>query len=87
MLSPRNPAGRGGGDAKVAAPLQGKIQFQAVAAGDDGAVQIGQARELDHGIDDLLAVWIGWGLWIGVGLNHLALLNDGCSAAHATRRG
>ena len=76
-------AGCGGGHANESAPSQRKIQFQATAAGDDGAMQIGQACELDHGIDDLLPVWSG------MRLNHLALLNDGrggCSICHAARR-
>ena len=54
-----------------------KIEFQAIAAGDDGAMQMGQPRELDHGIDDLLAVRNG------MRLKHLALPDDG---RHATRR-
>ena len=37
------------------ASLERKIQLLAIAAGDDGAMQSGQAREPDHGIDDLLA--------------------------------
>jgi hypothetical protein len=80
VLRAWNAAGRGGGHANESAPSQRKIQFQATAAGDDGAMQIGQACELDHGIDDLLPVWSG------MRLNHLALLNDGCSACHAARR-
>ena len=48
-------AGRGGGHANEPAPLKRKIQLLAIAAGDDGAMQSGQAREPDHGIDDLLA--------------------------------
>ena len=65
----RDAAGRGGGDPDESAPSQRQIELQAVAAGDDGAMQIGQAGEADHGIDDLLPV--------RGGMNHLALLNDG----------
>ena len=43
-------------DANEPAPPQRKIEFQAIAAGDDGAMQMGQAGESDHGIDDLLPV-------------------------------
>ena len=56
VLSLWNAAGRGGGHANEPAPSQRKIEFHTIAAGDDGAMQIGQARELDHGIDDLLPV-------------------------------
>ena len=56
VLSLGNAAGRGGGHANESAPSQRKIEFQTIAAGDDGAMQIGQAGELDHGIDDLLPV-------------------------------
>ena len=61
MLSFWKPAGLGGGDPKESAPSQRKIEFHAVAAGDDGAVQMGQAGEVDHGIDDLLPVRNGMG--------------------------
>ena len=56
MLSLRNAAGLGGRHASESASSQRKIEFQAVAPGDDGAKLTGQAREFDHGIDDLLAV-------------------------------
>jgi len=56
VLSPWNAAGRGGGHANEAAPPERKIEFEAIAAGDDGAMQIGQTRKLDHDIDDLLPV-------------------------------
>jgi phage/plasmid primase-like uncharacterized protein len=81
VLPSWNAARLRGGHANESAPPQGKIKFQAIAAGDDGAMQIGQARETDHGIDDLLPVWTG------MGLNHRMLLNEGCSACHAARRG
>jgi hypothetical protein len=56
MLSLWNAARFGGGHANESAPSQRKVQFQTVAAGKDGAMQIGKTGELDHGIDDLLAV-------------------------------
>src|SRR5258708_3688981 len=80
MLPPWNPARRGCSDAKESTPPEVKVEFETIASGDDGAMQLGQACELDHGIDDLLSVLTG------MRLNHLALLNDGCSAGHAARR-
>src|SRR6267143_4673301 len=80
MLPPWNPARRGCSDAKESTPPEVKVEFETIASGDDGAVQLGQACELDHGIDDLLSVVTG------MRLSHLALLNDGCSAGHAARR-
>ena len=56
VLSLWNAAGRGGGYTNEPAPSQRQIEFQAVAAGDDDAMEIGKAGEVDHGIDDLLAV-------------------------------
>jgi hypothetical protein len=56
VLSLGNAARLGGSHTNEPAASQRKLEFQAVAAGDDGAMQIGQAREFDHGIDDLLAV-------------------------------
>jgi hypothetical protein len=41
VLPPWDATGRDGGDANEAAPLQRQIEFQAIAAGDDGAMQIG----------------------------------------------
>ena len=80
MLSLRNAAGRGGGDANEPAPPQRKIKFEAIAAGDDGAKRMSQTGEIDHGIDDLLPACNG------IGLNHLALLGGGDSGGYATRR-
>ena len=68
VLSLRDTAGCGGGHTNVPAPPQCQIEFQAIAAGDDGAMQIGKAGEVDHGIDDLLPVcngmrltiWLSW---------------------------
>src|ERR1700687_5627417 len=80
MLPSWNAARRGCGDANESTPPEGKIEFETIAAGDYGAMQIGQACKLDHGIDDLLSIVTG------MRLNHLALLNDGCSAGHAARR-
>jgi hypothetical protein len=56
VLSLCPAAGLRGGDANEPAPSQRKIEFHAMAAGDDGALQMRQTRELDHGIDDLIAV-------------------------------
>src|SRR5258708_8618656 len=80
MMPPWNPARRGCSDAKESTPPEVKVEFETIASGDDGAMQLGQACELDHGIDDLLSVLTG------MRLNHLALLNDRCSAGHAARR-
>jgi hypothetical protein len=44
------------------------VKLHAVIAGDDGAMRIGQARQRDHRIDDLL------GVWNGTKLRHLTLL-------------
>jgi hypothetical protein len=65
------PTGRGGGYPDEAALSQRQMELHATAAGNDHAMQAGQAREADHGIDDLLPVRNG------VKLNHLALL-EGC---------
>jgi hypothetical protein len=56
VLPLRDAAGRGGGDANESAPSQRQVELEAIAAGDDGTMQAGQAGELDHGIDDLLPV-------------------------------
>src|SRR5882757_7430138 len=69
----------GCGYADESAPPQPKIQFHTIAAGGDGAMKSGQAREPDHGVDDLLTIGGG------TGLNHLALLGGDCSICHATR--
>jgi hypothetical protein len=63
-----NAAGCGCGYADESAPPEPKIQFHTIAAGGDGAMKSGQARESDHGVDDLLTIGNG------IGLNHLALL-------------
>jgi hypothetical protein len=78
VLPSWNPAGRGGGDVNQTAPPQAQIQLQAIAAGDNDAMRMGQAREPDHGIGDLLAVDGD------MRLKHLALPDGG---GHATRRG
>jgi len=78
VLALRDTAGRGGGDPDESAPSQRQIEFEAVVARDDGAMQIGKAGEVDHGIDDLFAV--------RGGMTHLALLNDGRWIYHAARR-
>jgi hypothetical protein len=80
VLSLWNAAGCGGGDAIEAAPPQRKIEFQAVAAGEDGAMLRGQARELNHGVDDLLLACNGRRL------AHPEFLNGWRSICHATRR-
>jgi hypothetical protein len=54
VLALRIPAGRGGRHADEAAPPERKMKFEATAAGDDGAMQVGQAGEPDHGIEDFL---------------------------------
>ena len=77
VLPPRIPACRGGGHVNETALPQAKRQLQAIAAGDNDAMRVGQAREPDHGIGDLLAVCSG------IRLKHLALLDGG---RHATRR-
>jgi hypothetical protein len=51
-----NAACRGGGYPKETPPSQRQIELQAAVARNDGAMQAGQARELDHGIDDLFPV-------------------------------
>jgi hypothetical protein len=56
MLSLGNSARLGGRHASESASSQRKIEFQTIAAYDDGAKLTGQAGELDHGIDDLLPV-------------------------------
>ena len=78
VLRARDAAGRGGGDPDKSAPSQRQIELQAVVACEDGAIEIGQAGEVDHGIDDLFPV--------RGGMTHLALLDDGRSIFHATRR-
>jgi hypothetical protein len=56
MLPPASAAGRGGGDTNEAATSQRDIEFHAVIAGNNRAMQVGQARESDHRVDDLLVI-------------------------------
>jgi hypothetical protein len=56
MLSLWNSARLGGGHASESAPTQRKIEFQTIAAYDDGAKLTGQAGELDHGVNNLFPV-------------------------------
>ena len=44
---------------KKSAPAEREVQLEAVGAGNDRSMSVGQPRELDHGVDDLLAAGIG----------------------------